>query len=276
MNVNTFQNFSLEYFSFEQVYKENTVRYFAFIIAILSTLLTIPLVYGIIWYEQNNNYRTLINKLAASICFYLIIFLAFLKLFSLSHMIYGATGIFQCILELLVMNISMMQGIFMIISIIVTKYIFVYHLKNPLAIQEYFFAFFINTSTFMLSFLSQFVFVFLPGRNPLAYFVCKGNFPVSQIPMDQPVKINYPVYVLILTSIVIHIVIGIRLKKARSLNQQLFLETAVKTKGIYNTILEKKMLANFKTNIISITVLFCASYLTLYINNLEVHEVSKF
>jgi hypothetical protein len=52
----------------------------------------------------------------------------------------------------------------------------------------------------------------MPGRDPLVYYICIGKFPVSEIPLDRKVKFNYPVYVLLLATIVVHAFAGIRLR----------------------------------------------------------------
>jgi len=113
------------------------------------------------------------------------------------------------------LNITVMQVLFLLIAISVSKFIFVFHLKNPMAIQEDFFYFFINVCSFMHSFLSQFAFTALPGRDPLMFYICLGAFPAKDIPVDAPVKINYPVYGLLLLAITTHIYVGIKLKAAR-------------------------------------------------------------
>jgi hypothetical protein len=102
------------------------------------------LCYGIFWYEQYNLYKTLINQLVASIAFIQMLGLPWTLLEFLIHMALGPTGSFFCSLEIVIMNVVTMQTFFVLNGIIICKYIFVFHLKNPLAVQEDFFAIFIN------------------------------------------------------------------------------------------------------------------------------------
>jgi len=53
----------------------NLPKYIAFIVSVLLSLIVIPSLYGIIWFEKfgTDSKRTLINQLVSSICWYLII-----------------------------------------------------------------------------------------------------------------------------------------------------------------------------------------------------------
>ena len=67
--------------------------------------------------------------------------------------------------------------------------------------------------TVTLSIISQLVFMWMPGRNPLPYYICTGSFPVSQIPLNTPVKINVPVMALLTMSSCTHLYTAVQMKK---------------------------------------------------------------
>lgn len=269
------QNFSLELISFEAVYKEDIAKYSFFALSILNTFVTVPMGFGVIWYEQNNHYRTLINKLASSICFYIFEWFIFVNFFALGHLINGPLGSSLCTLEVMVTNINAMQGMFMVIFIAITKYMFVYHVKNPVAIQEDFFAFFINLATAFWSTLSQFTFMWLPGRDPIMYHVCMGSFPYNKIKRDQAVKWNYPVYGLLFSSLIIHIISGYWVKKAKALDGPKLPATDVCNVANIQDSMEKKLLVNYKTSTIFIGIGFVSLYSTFHLNQLKVQDVPK-
>jgi hypothetical protein len=52
---------------------------------------------------------------------------------------------------------------FLLEAIVVTKFAFVHLLRNPVALNDDFFCFFINVGTAMLSITSQVVYVMMPG-----------------------------------------------------------------------------------------------------------------
>jgi len=142
-------NFNLELISFGQVYREDRIKLGFWLASTLSILLAVPLTYGIVWYERSRHYRTLINMLASSFCLYNINFVVLAYLLAVSHLIFGPTGFLHCSLELLLLNVTSMQFLFILNAIVLSKYIFVFHLKNPTAIQEDFFFLFIHRSTIL-------------------------------------------------------------------------------------------------------------------------------
>jgi len=54
-------------------------------------------------------------------------------------------------------------------------------MKNPTLFQDAFWIFFIMTNIFIFSVTSQFVFTFLPGRQPLVYYMCAGIDPRANL-----------------------------------------------------------------------------------------------
>jgi len=111
-------DFNLESISLEQVHNEDLIKLTFFLLSVMSSCVTIPLIYGIVWFERNHHYRTLINQLVASICVYHIAWLVLVHVFATSHLVFGPAGNFQCSLELMVINVTVMQAMFLIISIL--------------------------------------------------------------------------------------------------------------------------------------------------------------
>ena len=66
---------------------------------------------------------------------------------------------------------------------------------------------FLNTWILTFSFLSQFVFVFLPGKQPLEYHLCSGSNPKAA---NQGVKYHYIFFIVYLVSILLNTLIPIR------------------------------------------------------------------
>jgi hypothetical protein len=150
MELSSIKNFSLERISFEQVYREPVVKPVFLASSVALGCINIPLCYGIIWYEQNNHYRTLINKLVASIIFYVVLWLLLTDVSAIVFVAAGPMGSVYCKLDIIAVNVIAMQAMSCLNGIMVAKYIFVFWIKNPLAVQEDFFAIFINVSSLML------------------------------------------------------------------------------------------------------------------------------
>jgi CRISPR/Cas system endoribonuclease Cas6 (RAMP superfamily) len=74
--------------------------------------------------------------------------------------------------------------------------------------QDDFWKLFINMWTISLSILSQTVFHIFPGKNPQSFYLCLGTVPLTF--KEQKVKVNWPSFALALTSLAVHLSIGLR------------------------------------------------------------------
>jgi hypothetical protein len=81
--------------------------------------------------------------------------LAWVNVYFLLHQIFGPGGSWFCASEMIIMNVLTMQIMFLLCGIIISKYVFVFHLKNPMAVLEDFFAVFINIATLFLRYENQ-------------------------------------------------------------------------------------------------------------------------
>ena len=205
----------IEIISFAPYHEHTPFKEVCFFVCVLSNFVTIPLIYGIIWFEQSNHLTTLINKIVASLCWHQIGFNVIVSSLAGNHYINGPAGSFICSLEVVLQNVAGMQAIFLLDAIVVTKYIFVHLIKNAVAIDEGFFQHFINISTFSFSLISQSIYVWMPGRNPILYYICIGNFPMPKSNAQVPVKVNFPILALLTISGYIHIYTGIKKRKAK-------------------------------------------------------------
>ena len=274
-NISTLE-IGFEIISFEHYYELNLFKIICYIISVLSSLITIPLIYGIIWFEENNHFTTLINKFVASICWYQIIFIVIVNVTTAIHYIKGPANNFICSFELVVQNVGAMQAFFLLDAIVVTKYIFVHLIKNAVAIDEGFFRYFINISTLSLSLISQLIFIWMPGRNPIGYYICLGNFPVPKSSIPVPVKVNTPLLALLALSGCIHIYTGIKRRQAKLAivpNVEIVTE---QRNSIFNVLTDKDMLANYTSNIISLVWISVGGVVAYLLNKTKPQDLSKY
>ena len=257
--------------SFVPIYEAHFSHAFSLIVSIPSTIITLPLIYGIIWFEKNNHQRTLINQLVTSICCYHIGWVCFIYINIGIHLTLGTTGPFLCALEIIFQNVVGMQTIFLLEAIVVTKYTFVYFLKNPVAIHDEFFQFFINISTLMLSFLSQSVYMRMPGRNPTSYYICMGSFPLSQLP--NPVKPNLPYFSLMILSTFTHMITALKMRMAKETVVVPATQTPFSNNHVENN---QDILANLNSNIISMIWISIAGCVTYLYNELSPENLNMF
>ena len=175
----------------------------ALVLTLISNMVLLPLFYGIIWYEVNTHIRTLINQLLALGCWTSLWYAIWNLVFATARFLLGPLNDALCGLDIILMNTAGMCQMTIIYCIVITKYAFVHFMKNPVALDDEFFKFFIGLSSGLLSFLSQVAFVLLPGRNPLRFSACIGKIPVRYITENVPVKFNLPFYLLVLLGCII-------------------------------------------------------------------------
>ena len=85
--------------------------------------------------------------MVASICWYLIFYILLVQPIAVMLYINGPLNSFICSLDIIIKNVMSMQAVFLLEAIVITKYVFVHLLKNPVAIDDNFLRLFINLSS---------------------------------------------------------------------------------------------------------------------------------
>ena len=78
-----------------------------------------------------------------------------------------------------------------------------FHLRNPTALQDDFWSILINVWISAFSCISQIVYHLMPGREGIDIYICSGRFPLHYL--STPVKINYPAFLTVVLSLLIHL-----------------------------------------------------------------------
>ena len=73
----------------------------------------------------------------------------------------------------------------MIIFIVIVKYLYIFVFRNPLALLSEFWCNFININALFASVLTQTVFILLPGKNPVGFYICCGIDPRANTPIHE-------------------------------------------------------------------------------------------
>lgn len=61
---------------------------------------------------------------------------------------------------------------------ILTRYIFIFWLKNPSAFNDDFWFLFVNIWTVGFTFISDFSHLYLPGRQRMEFYICTGKLKI--------------------------------------------------------------------------------------------------
>jgi len=180
-------------------------------IAIVCLMILIPTGYGMIWFEHygSDKKRTLINRLFSSVCWTSMQYYVFVCPLEIARYIYGPLPEMVCLIHLIHKNEFPIQLTLFSSGVALSRYLFVFYLKNPSEFQDEFWHTFINIWIICFGFLSQFTYVYLPGHQPVNYYLCIGVDP--QIDgKDFFIKRNYIAAVILLLSIIIQILVAVR------------------------------------------------------------------
>ena len=162
---------------FANVHLKTPLKTFAIIINTILSILVVWAGYGIIWYERYGTdlKRTLINRLLSSACWTGIEFYVLVMPWHIFRYVIGPFNTNTCFLLLLFKNILNAQTFLFGLGVSISRYVYIFYLKNPEHFQDQFWQTFVNIWVVSCGILSQGVFVLLPGRQPTSFSLCTGQ-----------------------------------------------------------------------------------------------------
>lgn len=136
---------------------------------------------SLIWYEQfgSDSKRTLLNMLVSGLAWSMMEYLMFISGSDIFRYYYGNMPHTVCVLRTTLQGSLLLQLLLFVTAIVVTKYVFIFHLRNPTALDDKFWILFVNMWIRKFAYLTQIISTLLPGKNNfkafyfLKYFVLK-------------------------------------------------------------------------------------------------------
>ena len=256
------------------VFENRQINFVALPISAILILLSTLQLLGMIWFERfhSGNYRTLMNKLFASVCWA-----------AIAHNVHTVLDIFRYLLGPRPPSLCFLQNFFKFTAtsvflllydaIIITKYMLIFWLKNPGAVNDEFWCRFISLWVCFASTLYDGSRLILPGRLNTTYFICSGISPPSEF--EEPIRgrASVEIFTVVLyTAIMIRLLIhkkgtfGVPVR--HSAVSRFWVEDLVN--------LEKSTIATASVNFV---IVFCfALYIYFYgrINTVHHHEYNFF
>ena len=159
-------------------------------VVLFSTLiwaLSLPLLTSIIWYERNGfeQYNLFTNKLLTLICWMFIRWFFFLHTSHVYRFTFGPLPKLACFWQQLMHRTFLKQGVLFIDGMMVSRYAFIFWLKNPAAFQADFWIIFFNLWVNCFVFFSQFAVDMLLGSDSLDYQFCTGKDPTQAFKLPK-------------------------------------------------------------------------------------------
>ena len=144
MSLNT----TTDKIDFNIIFEDRPLNYVGVISSLVVIVILFCLLSGIIWFERYGSdlRRILINRLVSCICWCLLQGMIFLWLADVVLYFYRPFPLWICYLQIIYRQAVILRLILLFDSIIITRYIFIFWLKNPLHFDDEFWCSFINWS----------------------------------------------------------------------------------------------------------------------------------
>ncbi len=232
---------------FQELFESRPSKVIFMAVSMFLMLLSLVLSYSIIWYEHYglDIKRTILNRLSSLQWWTSIEFILFITLPEWIRFISGPLPEFPCWFHSLIKNALMAKLLFLQTGLVISRYACIFWLKNPAAFNDEYWSHFINVWVNIFSFWPHFVFVYLPGREPIGYYICFGKDPAEDY--ELPTKFNTTHFVIGLTCLAVHIVVSLRIFWYKYKIKKGVNEEALNQKSIILKTFEKHSLADFTT-----------------------------
>ena len=148
----------------------------------ISTSVILPIfMYSIIWFEKygSDNRSTLLNKFATSICCCGIQYLMFVQMAENMFYLHGPLPANFCLFVRILRSALFIEMFIYLDLIIITRYLYVFWIKNPAGIEDDFWSLFLGILVKMLSFIFNGVWHFTITHQPLNFYICSGLDPTA-------------------------------------------------------------------------------------------------
>ena len=121
------------------------------------------------------------------------------------------------------------------------------------------------------------MFVILPGRQPLNFYLCSSNPNMWDLDSEPP-KLNWQILVIQTISIFIHIVFNARIKMYNLKLQKTVpvMRNAERTKQFNLTLIESRVITDFATNLFCLLVIGSIATISSIVNNMSLTKVSDY
>jgi hypothetical protein len=259
--------------NFEDFGKLNASTVIAVSVSFLLIFILVLAFSGIIWFEQNGSdlRRIFINRIVSSACWSILVWLIIVHTIDMARYLFVTFPDFVCLLHLVLKNAILIQIVLFYDALVLVRYLSIFCLKSPLTFQNEFWFLIVNIWVVTFSILSQVVFLLLPGRQPLNYYLCTGPSEGSPEILHSNAKVNWQLVAILSSSLVLHIAANMRIKlfkmkHSRQTKQcQLSTITKYKQKSAV-AVIEQVVISDCIANVCILIALVSSGAFTIYVD----------
>ena len=178
----------------------------------LGNCIALFLTFCIIWYEKfgNTEYKTVINRITEQTWWLVLAYYGTIQQIEIARYVFGPLPWTLCQLTVFAKLFATMYGIVLLDIIIITRYLFIFWIRNPVSLNDELLGAFITMWALMVSFIVQFVLMMMPGKEFPDVWFCSGVDPNSSLEQTYRSVLGYTIFKAL--SVVLHLAIGTRIK----------------------------------------------------------------
>lgn len=256
---------------FEDLEGITALKVVAITVSFVLILILVLAFSGIIWFEQNGSdlRRIFINMIVSSASWSILVWLTVVQMIDVTRYFFVKFPDFVCLIHLVLKNAILIQIVLYYDALVLVRYLSIFWLKSPLTFQNEFWFVIVNIWVVSFSLLSQAVFVFLPGRQPLNYYLCKGPTEDSDINQSKA-KVNWQLVAILSSSLVLHIAANMRIKlfkmKHSRQTKQCQLSVIPKYKQSAVEVIEQVVISDCIANVCILIAIVASGAFTIYVD----------
>ena len=254
---------------FAGIDKALTFKIVVLTFAAILNLINIGLALGSICCEKsgsNDNKRTLMNKNLSSLFWSGIQYFVLCQYSDVFQFIFGPFSEQYCILQAALKTCLKHQILMYFDMGLIVRYIFVFRLKNPSAIYDEFWNWFIRFVVVSASYILTIVIYFLPMKKPLNFYLCAHLDPTPDL--ELPERLHGTLEII---SLCMHLLVNLRISVFKHWINSISL---LKDKLMQQ--FEKQSVVSVTTNILSISVLLGMALIRSKIQKMPFTEINAY
>ena len=174
-----------------------------------------------------------------------------------------------CSIQLFVKNGIFIQQMLLMTATILTRYVFIFWLKNPIAFNDDFWSVFFNIWIFGFSAITEFVSSRLPGKDQIYFNICTGTDPTVGANQTSDRK-GFHLTVISLVMVLSHLLVALKifLYKRKAVND-------VNPNGA-NNFFAKTTLTDLTTNVVPVLASSVVIFLIWMLNTIPPMELNLY
>ena len=262
-----------DFFAF--MMKRSNFAIFSLTISTLGVILVPFFFYSIIWFNSHGSDKksTFLNMITSASCWIGIEYSCIIQITETIRFGIGPLPEWFCFLKTILRNAYVTQVFLYFDTIALTRYLFIFWLKNPAAFNSDFWILFLNIWIRGASLIFNGVWSIKSEHQMISFYVCSGIDPTEDFKV--PLKLYAGIE---LGSIVINVFVWIKVQmyKRRSTKTNVTDRRHLNWKKVFLTEFHYESVANFTTSLANLLIIFFLALSVVYLSSVKPNEMQYY